>query len=86
MVGQRREHCKLLISMTSAGQLAALLPPPYFVLIERALRDEGASYHYQPPAPFGDAGAGLLAALQVLLIAGCGATKVSARRGLSTMI
>jgi uridine phosphorylase len=44
--------CHLLISMTSAGQLAALRPPPYFVLIDRALRDEGTSYHYLPPADF----------------------------------
>jgi uridine phosphorylase len=44
--------CRLLISMTSAGQLHELRPPPYFVLIERALRDEGTSYHYLPPAEF----------------------------------
>jgi uridine phosphorylase len=39
----------LVISITSAGQLLALADPPYFVLIERALRDEGTSVHYQPP-------------------------------------
>ncbi len=44
--------CRLLISMTSAGQLAPLHPPPYFVLIERALRDEGTSYHYLPSSEF----------------------------------
>jgi uridine phosphorylase len=55
--------CRLLISVTSAGQLAAVRPPPYFVLIDRALRDEGTSYHYVPPAEFSDADAGLLAAL-----------------------
>ena len=27
-------------------------PPPYFILIDRALRDEGTSYHYLPPAEF----------------------------------
>jgi uridine phosphorylase len=53
--------CRLLISMTSAGQLAPLRPPPYFVLIDKALRDEGTSYHYLPPAEFSDAGAALLA-------------------------
>jgi uridine phosphorylase len=26
--------------------------PPYVVQIEKALRDEGTSYHYQPPAPY----------------------------------
>jgi uridine phosphorylase len=44
--------CRLLISMTSAGQLAELRSPPYFVLIDKALRDEGTSYHYLPPAEF----------------------------------
>src|SRR5918996_1682950 len=33
--------CRFLISMTSAGQLAQLRPPPYFILIDRALRDDG---------------------------------------------
>ena len=49
--------CRLLISMTSAGQLAQLGPPPYFVLIDKALRDEGTSYHYLPSAEFSDADA-----------------------------
>ena len=47
--------CELLVSMTSAGRLLPLKPPPYFVLIERALRDEGTSYHYLPPAEFSHA-------------------------------
>lgn len=42
--------CKLLISITSAGQIAPLGRPPYFILIETALRDEGTSYHYMPPS------------------------------------
>ena len=44
--------CQLLISVTSAGQLLPHGAPPYFILIERALRDEGTSYHYLPPADF----------------------------------
>lgn len=44
--------CRPLISMSLAGRLAALRPPPYFVLIERTLRDEGTSYPYQPPTEF----------------------------------
>lgn len=52
--------CRFLISMTSAGQITAHGPPPYFVLIERALRDEGASYHYLPPADFAEADAVLV--------------------------
>jgi uridine phosphorylase len=55
--------CELLISVTSAGQLVELRPPPYFVLIERALRDEGTSYHYLPPAEFSSADTRLLAAM-----------------------
>ena len=47
--------CQLLISVTSAGQIAAHGPTPYFVLIDRALRDEGTSYHYLPPATFAEA-------------------------------
>src|SRR5689334_20039118 len=37
--------CKLVISITSAGQIRAMGPPPYVVLIDKALRDEGTSYH-----------------------------------------
>ncbi len=46
--------CRFLISVTSAGQIAPLGSPPYFVLIERALRDEGTSYHYAPPSPYSE--------------------------------
>jgi uridine phosphorylase len=52
--------CRLLISMTSAGQLVQRHPPPYFVLIEKALRDEGTSYHYLPPSPFAEADPALI--------------------------
>ncbi len=41
--------CRLLVSITSAGRIADLGAPPYVVLIDRALRDEGTSYHYIPP-------------------------------------
>ena len=47
--------CRLLVSLTSAGQVVASGPPPYFVIIDRALRDEGTSYHYAPPAEFAEA-------------------------------
>ncbi len=47
--------CRFLISITSAGQLIDVAPPPYFILIEKALRDEGTSYHYQPPSEFSHA-------------------------------
>jgi uridine phosphorylase len=46
--------CRLLISVSSAGQITEAGPPPYFVLIKRALRDEGTSYHYLPPSTFSE--------------------------------
>jgi len=54
--------CRLLISMTSAGQIVEQGSPPYFILIDRALRDEGTSYHYLPPAEFVEADEGLVQA------------------------
>src|SRR5256885_10477756 len=44
--------CQLLISITSAGQILPLGQPPYVILIDKALRDEGTSYHYVPPSPY----------------------------------
>ena len=44
--------CELLLSITSAGQIIALRTPPYFILIQKALRDEGTSYHYLAPSDF----------------------------------
>ena len=52
--------CRLLVSITSAGQIVASGPTPYFVLIDRALRDEGTSYHYLPPSEFAAAPSHLL--------------------------
>lgn len=51
--------CEFLVSVTSAGQILPAGPPPYFVLIERALRDEGTSYHYTPPASYSELRPGL---------------------------
>jgi uridine phosphorylase len=53
--------CRLLLSITSAGQVTPIRQPPYFVLIERALRDEGTSYHYLPPARYSEADPDLVA-------------------------
>ncbi len=45
--------CELLINISSAGRITALdQAPPYIILIEKALRDEGTSYHYLPPSPY----------------------------------
>ncbi|HEV7267994.1 MAG TPA: nucleoside phosphorylase [Falsiroseomonas sp.] len=47
--------CRLLLSVTSSGRIAEALPAtPHFVMIERALRDEGTSHHYLPPARFAE--------------------------------
>jgi uridine phosphorylase len=57
----------LVISITSAGQLTFLARPPYFVLIRAALRDEGTSTHYLPPARWAPAPGHLLAAVTAAL-------------------
>lgn len=44
--------CQLLVSVTSSGQIVPKDNPPYFVLIERALRDEGTSHHYRAPGRY----------------------------------
>jgi len=41
---------ELVVSITSAGQISPLERLPCFVLIRSALRDEGTSSHYLPPA------------------------------------
>jgi uridine phosphorylase len=47
--------CRLLVSVTSAGQITPAGPPPYFVIIDRALRDEGTSYHYAAASEYAEA-------------------------------
>lgn len=71
--------CELLISVTSAGQITPLGSPPYFILIDKALRDEGTSYHYLPPAPYSEIQPALLDGLteafaQAAARVTCGAT------------
>jgi uridine phosphorylase len=57
----------LIISITSAGQLRSLAELPYFVLIRAALRDEGTSTHYLPPARWASAPGHLLTAVTAAL-------------------
>lgn len=47
--------CQFLISVTSSGQIRPLGDPPYFIVIDRAMRDEGTSYHYLPPSDYSHA-------------------------------
>jgi uridine phosphorylase len=58
---------RLIVSITSAGQLTALARPPYFVLIREALRDEGTSVHYLPPTRWATAPRRLLASVMTAL-------------------
>jgi uridine phosphorylase len=53
--------CELLINLTSAGQITPIRKPPYFVVIDRALRDEGTSYHYAAPSDYSEADPSLVA-------------------------
>jgi len=55
--------CELLVSVTSSGQITPQGAPPYFIVIDRALRDEGTSYHYLPPSDWSAAPEELLARL-----------------------
>jgi uridine phosphorylase len=52
--------CRLLVSVTSSGCITPAGDPPYFVLIDRALRDEGTSLHYRAPSSWSDAPARLI--------------------------
>jgi uridine phosphorylase len=52
--------CRLLLSLTSAGQIVPAGATPYFVIIDRALRDEGTSYHYAAPTEYAEADPGLV--------------------------
>jgi len=53
--------CQLLISVASAGRISGTLPPPYHILIDRCLRDEGTSFHYLAPSAYVQANPALVA-------------------------
>lgn len=55
--------CELLISVTSSGSITPVAEPPHFVLIDRALRDEGTSHHYVVPETWACAPVELVGAL-----------------------
>ena len=56
--------CRALVSISSAGLVAERLTPPFFLLIDRALRDEGTSCHYRPPGRYADADPSLIVAVR----------------------
>jgi uridine phosphorylase len=42
---------RLVVGLTSAGRISPRLPIPCLVVADAAVRDEGTSHHYLPPAP-----------------------------------
>ena len=56
--------CRALVSISSAGLVAERFSPPFFLLIQRALRDEGTSCHYRPTGRYADADPLLVAAVR----------------------
>lgn len=76
--------CRLLVSITSAGRIAPNLPErAFFVVIDKALRDEGTSYHYLPADErFAHAAPGLTAlAAEALAPEALAATGLTVLRG-----
>lgn len=55
---------RVILGLTSAGRVSPDLPIPALVLASHALRDEGTSYHYLPPAETAAGDAALTAALR----------------------
>ena len=53
--------CQALVSVASAGLVSERLSPPFFVVVDRALRDEGTSHHYLPSGRFALADEALVA-------------------------
>lgn len=52
--------CELVVHLTSAGEIVPHPQGPsagqsFFVMVDRALRDEGASVHWQPPSMWSEA-------------------------------
>ncbi len=63
--------CRHIIGYSSAGAVADSLSLPCLVVPDRALRDEGTSYHYMPPAQWADA-RGALPGILAQHAAACG--------------
>ncbi|MEN6494672.1 MAG: nucleoside phosphorylase [Thermoguttaceae bacterium] len=63
--------CRYLIGYSSSGAVADWLRLPCLVVPDRALRDEGTSYHYLPPASWVEA-SGSLGAILARHAAQCG--------------
>jgi uridine phosphorylase len=57
--------CSLLLSITSAGKVRHQVGAPRYLVLSRALRDEGTSRRYLPPGGYANLGEGLLRTLRV---------------------
>lgn len=53
--------CGFVVSLASAGRIAGQDAGEKYIIVDRALRDEGTSYHYLPAAEFAHADTGLIA-------------------------
>ena len=51
----RVSGARVILGLTSAGRVSPSMPLPGLVVVTRAIRDEGTSYHYLPPAETVDA-------------------------------
>ena len=51
----RVSGARVILGLTSAGRVSPAMPLPGLVVVTRAIRDEGTSYHYLPPAETVDA-------------------------------
>jgi uridine phosphorylase len=56
--------CRALVSISSAGLVAERYAPPFFLLVDRALRDEGTSCHYMRSGRYADADPSLVATVR----------------------
>jgi uridine phosphorylase len=55
---------RVIVGLTSAGRVGSRLPVPGVVVVDRAIRDEGTSYHYLPAGDTVHALPGLADALE----------------------
>jgi uridine phosphorylase len=60
--------CEALVSISSAGLIAKELSPPFFLLIDKALRDEGTSHHTSRRDSFAIADTSLVNAVERRLV------------------
>jgi uridine phosphorylase len=50
-----KSGARVVLGLTSAGRVSSAMPVPGLVAVTSAIRDEGTSYHYLPPARAVDA-------------------------------